>query len=265
MSRLRTFFLLTCILIFYPGNIVHSIGKFNFYYFFPDSVQSNFSMLTRGFYSFFDQEKVAGHFQAFTHEVDFQRLVEERKPDLVLVPAWYYERYGEKLGLKPLLTSLREGEHDYTKVLLIRKKDSFAGQGLEGKTVAVTNMGPDTAQQLDHYFKNKKLNFSKSNVIITPKDADAYYALALGQVDAAVVSKQTILDVSQTNPVLKKTTKEVVVSSPIPMPMICFTEGGMSKQRISELKQFFLQSGKQEQLPEFMRMLHISGWENGFL
>ncbi len=30
------------------------------------------------------------------------------------------------------------------------------------------------------------MNFSNSNIIITPKDADGYYALVLGQVDAAV-------------------------------------------------------------------------------
>ncbi len=265
MLRLRTFIILTCILIFYPGNFVHSIGKINFYYFFPDSVQSNFSMLTRGFYSFFDQEKVGSHFQAFTHEVDFQRLVVERKPDLVMVPAWYYDRYGKKLGLKPLLSSLREGQQNYTKVLLIRKRDSAADLALEGKTVAVTNMGPNTAEQLDHYFKNGKLHFAKSNVIITPRDADAYFALALGQVDAAVVSKQTIQEVSRTNPIFQKTTQEVVASEPIPMPMICFTAGGMSKERIAELKELFLKGGQQKNLPEFMQMLHISGWENGFL
>lgn len=222
-------------------------------------------MLTREIFSFFNNGKFNGDFQAFTHEVDFQRLVRERKPGMVLVPVWYYDRYGKSLALTPILTSLRDGQHSYTKVLLIRKNASSANLSLDGKTVAVSNMGPDTGQQLDHYFSKEKLNFSKSNVIITPKDADGYFALALGQVDAAVVSRKTIQEVDRTNPIFKKVTQEIVTSDPIPMPLICIIEGVMAEPRIAQLKQLFLQSGKQSPLPSFMQMLQISGWEVEFL
>jgi ABC transporter, phosphonate, periplasmic substrate-binding protein len=265
MFRLRTFILLIGTLLLFPSTLVHSDPKVDFYYFFPDSVQSNFSLLTREIYSFFDQKHVGSHFQAFTHEVDFDRLVRERKPGIVLVPEWYYDRYGKSLELKPLLTSLQQGQTTYTKVLLIHKKASLSSLWLNGKTVAVTNMGPDTGNQLDHYFKKEKLDFSKSNVIITPKDADAYYALVLGQVDAAVVGIKTIQEVSRTNPIFKEVTQEVAASDPIPMPLLCVTDGIIDGQRVAQLKQLFLQSGKQSPLPSFMQMLHISGWENGYL
>ncbi len=262
----RTLILTLAILLFCPCSITHSISEIDFFYFFPDSVQSNFSLLKQKVDSFLNKEEFGGQFQAFTHEVDFERLVRERKPGMVLVPVWYYDRHGESLALKPLLTSLRQGQANYTKVLLIRKKAALSGRRLDDKTVAVTNMGPNTGQQLNHYFrKSEGVDFSRSNIIITPKDADAFYALLLGQVDAAVVGRKTIQAVIRTNPHLEKLVLELAASEPIPMPMICVTAGVMDAQRVDQLKQLLLRSGEQSPLPSFMQMLHISGWKNGYL
>ena len=264
-TSLRTLLLVIAILLF-PGGVTYSVSEIDFFYYFPDSVQSNFSLLKQEVDSFLNKAKFGGQFQAFSHEVDFDRLVRERKPGMVLVPAWYYDRYGKSLALKPILTSLRKGRPGYTKILLARKSKPFPSLRLDAMTVAVTNMGPDTAQQLNHYFsKCDGVDFSKSNVIITPKDADAFYALVLGQVDAAVVSRETIQAVGQTNPRLVQLVQERAASKPIPMPIICVTDGVMSTKRIDRLKQLLLQSGEQAQLPSFMRMLYISGWKNGLL
>lgn len=265
MRFLRKIILVVIILLLSLFDAARSNDPITFYYFFPDSVQSNFSLLTQEMHNFFAGGEFGNHFQAFTHEVDFNRITRERKPGMVLVPSWYYDRYGSELGLQPLLTALNKDSSNYTKVLLSRKKTGTGNLKLSGKTVAVTNMGPDTSQQLARYFNKEKLDFSTSNIIITPKDADAYYALVLGQVDAAVVGRTTIQAVNEANPRFQEFVQEIAVSGPIPMPLLCVIKGVMAKKQIDRIKSFFLESGELSPPPSFMQMLHISGWENGYM
>ncbi len=262
MTQFRSIFLAFSVFFLLLCSAFTSVTPLNFFYFFPDSVQSNFSLLTQEVYRFFDKGEIGSKFQAVTHEADFNELIHGSNPDVVLIPAWYYDRYGKSLSLTPLLTSLHEGRQDYTKVLLVRKNSQLNKQRLKGKTIAVTNMGPETAQQLNHYFKDSKLDFSKSNVIIIPKDADGYYALVLGQVDAVVVRRDTIDMVSKVNPRFVKQVQEIAVSAPIPMPILCVNSSRMDDELVTQLKQLFLESGKQSPPPSFMQMLHISGWKN---
>lgn len=263
MIRSRSLLLALLISLLYSGNLAHSATTIDFFYFFPDSTQSNFSFLKQNVDEFFNEAKFDIQFQAFTHEVDFDRLVRERKPGMVMVPAWYYEHHGKALALKPLVTSLRQEHAVYHKALLSRKNDPASGVQIDGKTIAVTNMGPDTGQQLNHYFSEHKIDFTWSNIVVTPKDADAFYALVLGQVDAAVVGVQTIQVVGHTNPRLEKMVHKIALSEPIPMPILCITGGVLDAKQVNEIKLLLLRSGKQSPLPPFMQMLHISGWKDG--
>ncbi len=260
MIRSRSLLLVLALSIFYTGNPVRAASTIDFFYFFPDSTQSNFSLLKQNVDEFFNEAKLDIQFQAFTHEVDFERLVRQRKPGMVLVPAWYFKQHGKELALKPLVTALRQEHAAYHKALLIRKNDAASHDRLDGKTVAVTNMGPDADQQLNNYFSEHEIDFTWGNIVITPKDADAFYALVLGQVDAAIVSIQTIQVVGRTNPRLEDMVHKLATSSPIPMPLLCITENGLDEKQVKEIKRLLLRSGKQLPPPSFMQMLHISGW-----
>ena len=242
---------------------VYAAGKFEFYYFNPDSVQSNFSLLTKGFGDFLKKAELKVSFQAFTQKVDFDRRIKDQKPALVLVPFWYYEKYGETLGLTPLLTSLESGKPNYTKILLVRKTEPFTVEELKGRTVAMTTMGPDTEELLaKNFFGVQGLDFSTMNIIITPKDADALYSLALGQVDAALVGQATLSIVGSANRRVLEGIQEVMVSSPVPMPMLCVMPGTMDESEITRLKQVFMEGGRQAIMPNYMKMLNINGWQN---
>ncbi len=242
-----------------------AMEKVAFFYFNPDSVQSNFSLLTKEIDTFLTKQGYQVQFQAFSHQSDFDLLLSSHPPSFVLVPAWYYEQYGQTMGLTPLLIPLNQSKPSYTKVLLKRSGED-GNTTLSGKTLAVTSMGPDTEKQLAFFFNNgRHFDFAGSHLIITPKDADALYALALGQVDMAVVGKNTMDVVRAVNSRIVDVVAEVAPSHPVPMPILCVLDGEMSREEISQLKQIFFSTGHGHPLPEFMKMLQFNGWQNAML
>lgn len=241
---------------------VYAAGRLEFYYFNPDSAQSNFSLLSRGFSTFLKQAGLEAGFQAFAQKSDFDRRIQDRRPDLVLVPSWYFQQYGQSLGLTPLLTALVNGKNNYTKILMVRKAEPFTVEQLKGKTVAMTTMGPNTEALLnENYFKDQGVDFSAMNIIVTPKDADALYALALGQVDAALVGEATLRMVGSANQRLLEATKELAASSPVPTPLLCVLPGSADKVEVVRMQEILLEDNGKGPLPNHTDMLHINGWQ----
>ncbi len=236
--------------------------KIDFYFFNPDSVQTNFSALKKSIDSFFQPTDFNTTFQAFSQKVDFDRMVKKTQPPLVYVPDWYYQHYGEQFGLEPFLKPANDGKTSYTKTLLIGKNSSYTLNGSSTKTVAMTTMGPDTESKFLQIFQNEYgVDLSKSNIIITPKDVDAFYALALGQVDAALVGRDTLDAVRDANQRIAAMVKEVAHSEPLPMPLLCVTKGKLEGGVFQRLKQIFQESSKQPTVPLFMQMLKVDDWQ----
>jgi hypothetical protein len=236
------------------------------FYFNPDSVQFNFSLLKKEVDQFFQSSNFEIRFQAFSQQADFERLITERRPALVLVPAWYYAQHGKTLALTPLLTPLNNGQPSYSKVLLVRSTTLIKTIDIAGKTVASTTMGPKTSEQLGHFFSNgQPVDFSTSHLITTPKDADALFALVLGQVDLAVVGKETIREVGGNNQKILAAVKEIIPSKPMPMPLLCITGTTMKQDEIERLRRTLVEGGNRSPRPSFMTMLQFDGWQNAML
>lgn len=260
-SKIKILFILLSVSIFASTFLLAKLN-FRFYYFNPDSVQSNFSSLKQGIDTFFQQHAIDSSFQAFSQKVDFDHMVKADKPALVFVPSWYYRLYGEKLNLQPILSSLNHGKPEYTKILLIRKDDQYTLSDIAAKTVAMTTMGPDTEKTFGNmYGQLHGVNLSKSNIIITPKDGDALYALVLGQVDAALVGRDTLETMGQSNSRVLKMVKELATSAPMPMPLLCTVGTQLSKSEITTIKGLFLDEGRESPPPTFMQMLRFDGWK----
>lgn len=236
------------------------------FYFNPDSVQFNFSLLKKEVDQFFQSSNFEIRFQAFSQQADFERLITERRPALVLVPAWYYAQHGKALALTPLLTPLNNGQPSYSKVLLVRSATLIKTTDIAGKTVASTTMGPKTSEQLGRFFSDDHpVDFSTSHLITTPKDADALFALILGQVDLAVVGKETIREVGGNNQKILAAVKEIIPSKPMPMPLLCITGTTMKQDEIERLRRTLVEGGNRKPLPSFMTMLQFDGWQNAML
>lgn len=236
------------------------------FYFNPDSVQFNFSLLKKEVDQFFQSSDFEIRFQAFSHQADFDRLLMERRPALVLIPAWYFAQHGKDLALTPLLTPLNNGQPSYSKVLLVRSTALAKETDIAGKTVAATTMGPQTSEQLGIFFSNgHRVDFSTSHLITTPKDADALFALVLGQVDMAVVGKETIREVGGSNQKILAAVKEIIPSKPMPLPLLCITNGSMKQEEIERLRRTLVEGGNRKPRPSFMTMLQYDGWQNAML
>jgi ABC-type phosphate/phosphonate transport system substrate-binding protein len=129
-------------------------------------------------------------------------------------------------------------------------------------TMAMTSMGPDGGTTLDSIlFSPHGVASRDINAIIVPKDADALFALALGQVDMALVVKENMNQIAKVNPGILQSVRPLLESKPIPMPLLCYIEGVAPPSAIQELKSLLLGGGAQERYATIMEMLQINGWQ----
>jgi ABC transporter, phosphonate, periplasmic substrate-binding protein len=231
------------------------------FYFNPDSPQSNLSRLKRDMDNFLAYSNFSVSFQPFAHLIDFEKQLKEKPPAFLFVPDWYLKRYGPNLNLHPLLIPVRNGKTTYRKVLLATEGTTVDLTKMPHLTVAMTSMGPDGDAILKEMLALRGAASYQVNTIIVPKDMDALFALALGQVDMALVVKENIDQVAKINPNILRSIHPVLESKPIPMPVLCFTEGVASSSDIQELKDIFLKHRKNNHRSDIMEMLQFNDWQ----
>lgn len=237
----------------------HSLELF---YFNPDSPQNNLSRLKRNMDDFLSDNDLPITFQPFTHLVDLEKQLKKNPPAFLFVPQWYFEKYGAGLNLQPLLIPVRKGTAYYRKILLGMKNTSFNRDQISRATMAMTSMGPDGQTTLNSIlFSPHGMAARNINEIIVPKDADALFALALGQVDMALVVKENMDQIAKINPNILQSVRPLLESKPIPMPLLCYIEGVASPSAVQELKKLLLEEVAQESYATVMEMLQINGWQ----
>ncbi len=260
-SRLISLILL-CIAALLYGTVSADSHTAELLYYNPDSPQSNLSRLKRGMDDFLSRAEFPILFQPFAHLVDFENQLKKKTPAFLFVPQWYLKKYGIRLRLRPLLLPIRNGEPTYRKVLLGSKRASLNFDDVPHPTVAMTSMGPDGDALLDTIlFPARDGAAGKINTIIVPKDTDALFALALGQVDMALVVKENLNMITRINPNILQSVRPLLESEAIPMPVLCFVEGVASDTDVRNLRALFLENKARESLSIIMEMLQINGWQ----
>jgi ABC-type phosphate/phosphonate transport system substrate-binding protein len=248
--------------IFFSGHVHAARAEIkNFYYFNPDSSQSNLARLKQEMDRFFKKNDLHLNFQAFAKYHDFHRKLAQNIPAFVFLPEWYFRKNKKSKGLKPLLQPVRNGKTTYRKVLLTSQKSILTLQELHNKTLAMTTMGQNEAELLGTLMFNKNKIQSKAiNILATPKDSDALFALAVHQVDAALVSEDNLQKIGKINPHILKIVRSVAASQPIPLPILCAGNEGVSQENIKKLKKIFLGAKHSDDSAKFMEMLQIDAW-----
>jgi ABC-type phosphate/phosphonate transport system substrate-binding protein len=123
-------------------------------------------------------------------------------------------------------------------------------------------MGPDGNAILDTIlFSPHGMTAANINAIIVPKDTDALFALALGQVDMALVAERSLKLISKINPNILHRVHPLLESKPIPMPVLCYTKGVATAADVQKLKRLFLDTRNKESRLLIMEMLQINGWQ----
>lgn len=254
-----------CIILFFvllQAGFCPAGESVDFYFYYPDSSQINLSHLKREMDRFLAQEGLPARFQPFAHKVDFDNKLKSSPPALIFLPEWYYRCHGKELGLIPLLTPLRHGRPDYTKLLLVRKSSSLKLADFSGRTVAMTTMGPDNGESVSReLFDRRNVDLLQNHIVNISKDADAFFAVSLGHVDAAVVGRDTLSAVDKLDTKLVEMLEPLIESNPIPMPLLCMVAGRLDPADIERVKKIFMAQNGRSPSPAIMEMLHIDGWQ----
>ena len=235
----------------------------SFFYFNPDSAQSNLSQLKTDMDASLSGSQQAISFQAFSRHENLLEQVKAGKPSLLYVPFWYIQRYGKELGIKPLLYSSRLDKTTYQKKLITNISSNKSIAELENSTMAMTTMGPDSRTILDSIiFSKHKLDSNKLSIIEVPKDADAIFAVALGQVDSALVSESNLTHLKQRNPRLTAAVRVIGSTNSISLPILCYVEGTLNEKELESLRAFVLKNGKTNN-KKITDILNIDAWSPG--
>jgi ABC transporter, phosphonate, periplasmic substrate-binding protein len=233
-----------------------------FYYYNPDSPQSNLGSLKQEFDVFLSENNFSYTFQPFTHFADFHRLNNENRPAFILVPEWYYRQYGKALGLRPLLVPVRHGNTSYKKILLIAPGSSVAANDYGIISFAMTTMGPAIPTSVIKGLLPDGLgSLQQLNIINVPKDLDAILALVLGQVKMALVAQDNLQTISDANPRIVQRVKKLDKTVTVPMPMICYLADQVDKEDVERFITAFMKMAKEHPRNKIMEMLQIDDWQ----
>jgi ABC transporter, phosphonate, periplasmic substrate-binding protein len=233
-----------------------------FYYYNPDSPQSNLGLLKQEFDSFLSKNNFSCTFQPFTHLADFHRLSSENHPSFIMVPDWYYRQYGKALGLRPLLVPVRHGNTSYKKILLIAAGSSGAINDYDIISFAMTAMGAEIPTSvIKGLLADQLVSIQQLNIINVPKDLDAILALVLGQVKMALVSQDNLQIISDANPRIVQRIMKMDKTVTVPMPVICYLESRVDKEDVEKFITAFMKMAKEHPRNKIMEMLQIDDWK----
>ncbi len=262
----RTFSKITILLILLTllglPQLTGSAASAHFYYFNPDSAHSNLAGLKQTMDTFLAAGGFSFAFQPFTRFRDFDRQVKATHPSFLFLPEWYLRQDGNDKRFKPFMIPVHAGTTTYRKVLLVAADSPLTLKDLAGPTIAMTPVGPAGMAMLNEViFTKNGLDGNQLNFITTSKDADALFALALGQVKAALISEDNLKYIGSINSRILKNVKPLAVSKPIPLPVLCYAEGSVSPADIEKFRKS-LQAGKHDKnTAQIMELLQIDAWQ----
>lgn len=234
----------------------------DFFYYNPDSLQSNLAHLKSELDQLFARAGYPINFQPFAHHIDFNKKTYEKKPAFLLVPVWYLKKHGSRLNLHPILKPVHNNSDHYQKTLMVTKSSGITNLDIQHRSLAMTTMGPNGEAILNQVlFSRYGIDANRMSIVTVPKDSDALFALTLGQVDMALVTKQNIDQLKKINPNIVKSLKAIDTSSPIPLPLLCYMRGRVTQQELQNFKRIFLNLGKQKSDLKAMEMLQIDEWK----
>jgi ABC-type phosphate/phosphonate transport system substrate-binding protein len=232
------------------------------YYFNPDSAQSNLARLKLAMEAFFDQSGYPVSFQAFSYQTDFDAKIDQQQPKFLFAPEWYIKKQGRKLKIKPFLVEVYKGAITYHKVLLVTQSSPITLDSIERHSLAMTTVGPDSRAFLNQVlFQNHREHIGAFHTVIVPKSTDALFALFLGHVDSALVVNEHLGNLRKMLPTIIGRVRPLILSKPIPMPMLCYSEKLVSQREVEKFKAVFLGDGNNIIRNQLLGLLQIDGWQ----
>lgn len=233
-----------------------------FFFYYPDSPQNNLGRLKQEVEQFFSSQSFPILFQPVAQISDLNNQIREQHPAFTLVPQWYFDENGKQMQMVPFLSAQCNKSDIYTKILLTRNTSGQPQKQSDARTLALTTMGPGSDKRIKSMlFMHGGLEGNQLDIIVVPKDTDALLALALGQVDIALVTDYTLNQVSSQNPRLGASVTVMPGALPVPMPVLCYTKGVASGQEVQTMKQLLAGRDAFQKSPQLKTMLQIDDWK----
>jgi ABC-type phosphate/phosphonate transport system substrate-binding protein len=237
-------------------------GDPRLYFFNPDSAQSNLGRLKLVMETFFNQSGYPVSFQAFTYQTDFDSEINEQQPKFLFAPEWYIKKHERKLKIKPFLVPVYKGATTYHKVLLVAASSPITLDSGENHSLAMTSVGPQSRVFLNQVlFQNHFEKMCLFSPVIVPKSTDALFALFLGHVDSALVVQEHLGNLEKMLPRIIGGVRPLVLSKPIPMPMLCYSEKLVTQEEVEKFKTVFLGEKNKTIRDKLSELLEVDGWQ----
>ena len=180
----------------------------------------------------------------------------------LITPQMYIKALGNENDYIPLMTMLRESRTKSQTILLTKKGKVGDDGSLAGMTIAVAApaaIARDLVMQ--QMLKNYEGELENCNIIGVNKESDAFFALAFGQVDAALI----LSDVSQllstlspglANNIVTLYQTEVLYTSQLWISSSLCDSG--CRQKIKDL---FLAFPNEPAGRDILRLMNCRGWQ----
>lgn len=178
----------------------------------------------------------------------------------LFVPDWYFREHHNEYNLVPLLRPQKDGGGTYRKVLLARKQSDIRISDLTEHSLAMTAWGSQPADLLKLVFPQQENHrLENMQIIQTSKDADALFAVALNQVDAALVSESTYQQFASINKNLTRNLQIITRSEPLALPVLCYVKDRASHEEVSELQNMLMKTDVERSF-SMSTLLQFDGW-----
>ncbi len=177
----------------------------------------------------------------------------------IIIPPYFASSICADSTLICMFTPIdKNGRNTYTKHILVRKKEISSMSDLKNKIIASSSYGSASIEVVNKYIFSET-NFKAEDIdfVWVKKDLDAIFSLIFGQVDAAIVSKNTIQLMNKERPEQMFELQELYESKPMPLPCV-FSVDSLSFKFLESafLKMNIYESGK-----KFISLLGVSQWQ----
>jgi ABC-type amino acid transport substrate-binding protein len=226
----------------------------------PDANHKAILNITAWFNKFLDDSKLGLSFQPVQGRADFEKMLGKKEVAFAIVSSRYLREHKDG-GLVPLLVPSAAGNTRFEK-LLLDKGQGQKGQ-LEGKRVAATATSADPKQAAQAILATLgEAGLDVDGVIALPvaKDIDALLALSFGQVEAALVTANSLQVLRGINPKAVESFRLVFKTKGSLYPPLCAVDGRADKTEREAFARVVQAMAKHAEGRKAMQTLGFDTW-----
>lgn len=179
-------------------------------YFDPDANHQAIVEVSNWFNRYLDGGDTGLSFQALSSREDLEKILHSEDVAFAMVPSHMLQKPG-MMHLEPMLVPVRNRDPYYRKLLMDRREGTPGD--LRGRKIAATLRGGNDATAKMAVLQGlARANVQVSSALVIPvsKDIDGLLALAFGQVDAALVTRESLKVLARINPRATKGLREIL-------------------------------------------------------